>query len=52
MTIFCAVTGSEELDAPTGLCLDAATGSLPAENTEENLCAFLTICSAQNNKIN
>ena len=40
MTIFWADTGSEELDAPTGLGWDAATGPLPAENKEENLCAF------------
>lgn len=51
MTIFCADAGSEELDAPTGLGWDAATGPLWAENTEENLCVFLVISSATNNKI-
>lgn len=51
MTIFCADTGSEELDAPTGLGWDIATGPLSAENTKENLCAFFITCSAQTNKI-
>lgn len=51
MTIFCADTGSEELDAPTRLCWDAATGPLLAKKTEENVCTFLMICSVQNNKI-
>lgn len=37
MTIFCADTGSEELDAPTGLDWDAATGAASAENTGENV---------------
>lgn len=50
ITIFCA-EGSEELDAPTGIGWDAATGPLSAENKEENLCAFLIISSGQNNKI-
>lgn len=51
MTIFCADTGSEELDTPTGLGWDIATGPLSAENTKDNSCAFFITCSAQNNKI-
>lgn len=35
MTIFCANTGAEELDAPAALGWDAATGPLSAENTEK-----------------
>lgn len=46
MTIFCADTGSEQLNAPTEMGFDAATGSLSAEKTEDNLCIFLIICSA------
>lgn len=43
MTIFCADTGSEELDTPTGLGWDIAIGPLSAENTKDNSCAFLKL---------
>lgn len=48
MTIFCANTGSEELDAPAVLGWDAATGPLSAEDTEKKMCAFLIFVSLSN----